>query len=69
MAQVTLCCYYGCRDLESVLRCIKENSASLCANRLIDGTGYNVLLPRVLGSGVGASLHFQEEQCLTECVN
>ncbi len=29
MAQVTLCCYYGCRDLESVLRCIKKNGASL----------------------------------------
>jgi hypothetical protein len=27
--QVTLCCYYGCRDLESVLRCIKKNGASL----------------------------------------
>ncbi len=29
MPQVTLCCYYGCRDLESVLRCIKKNGASL----------------------------------------
>jgi hypothetical protein len=27
--QVTLCCYYGCRDLESELRCVKKNGASL----------------------------------------
>jgi len=27
--KVTLCCYYGCRDLESVLRCIKKNGVSL----------------------------------------
>ncbi len=26
---VTLCCYYGCRDLEGVLRCIKKNGSSL----------------------------------------
>lgn len=26
---VTLCCYYGCRDLEGVLRCIKKNGESL----------------------------------------
>jgi hypothetical protein len=24
-----MCCYYGCRDLKSVLRCIKKNGASL----------------------------------------
>jgi hypothetical protein len=27
--QVTLCCYYGCRDLESVLCCIKKNGTLL----------------------------------------
>jgi len=27
--KVTLCCYYGCRDLESVLRCIKKNGTAL----------------------------------------
>lgn len=27
--KVTLCCYYGCRDLEGVLRCIKKNGSSL----------------------------------------
>jgi len=27
--KVTLCCYYGCRDLESVLQCIKKNGGSL----------------------------------------
>ena len=27
--KVTLCCYYGCRDLESVLQCIKKNGTSL----------------------------------------
>jgi len=27
--KVTLCCYYGCRDLESVLQCIKKNGSSL----------------------------------------
>jgi len=27
--KVTLCCYYGCRDLDSVLQCIKKNGASL----------------------------------------
>ena len=27
--KVTLCCYYGCRDLESVLQCIKKNGQSL----------------------------------------
>ena len=26
---VTLCCYYGCRDLDGVLRCIKKNGESL----------------------------------------
>ena len=26
---VTLCCYYGCRDLEGVLRCIRKNGSSL----------------------------------------
>ncbi len=47
MAQVTLCCYYGCRDLESVLRCIKNKGASLWVNWLIDGSGYAMLLLRV----------------------
>ncbi len=64
MAQVTLCCYYGCRDLELVLRCIKKNGALLCVNWLIDGAGYAMLLLRVPGSGVGAALH-QEERRLT----
>lgn len=27
--RVSLCCYYGCRDLEGVLRCIKKNGSSL----------------------------------------
>lgn len=27
--KVTLCCYYGCRDMEGVLRCIKKNGSSL----------------------------------------
>ena len=27
--KVTLCCYYGCRDMEGVLRCIKKNGNSL----------------------------------------
>ncbi len=27
--QVTLCCYYGCRDMDGVLRCIKKNGSSL----------------------------------------
>jgi len=27
--KVTLCCYYGCRDLEKVLGCIKRNGVSL----------------------------------------
>ena len=27
--RVALCCYYGCRDMEGVLRCIKKNGASL----------------------------------------
>ena len=26
---VSLCCYYGCRDLDGVLRCIKKNGESL----------------------------------------
>jgi len=26
---VTLCCYYGCRDLDGVLQCIKKNGSSL----------------------------------------
>ncbi len=30
MAQVTLCCYYGCRDLESVLRCFKKYQCLIC---------------------------------------
>jgi hypothetical protein len=29
MFQVTLCCYYGCRDMDGVLRCIKKNGSSL----------------------------------------
>ncbi len=64
MPQLTLCCYYGCRDLESVLRCTKKNGASLCVNWLIDCAGYFMLLLQVLWFGVGASLH-QEEQRLT----
>ena len=27
--KITLCCYYGCRDKEGVLRCIKKNGSSL----------------------------------------
>lgn len=27
--KVTLCCYYGCRDMEGVMRCIKKNGTSL----------------------------------------
>ena len=27
--RITLCCYYGCRDMDAVLRCIKKNGASL----------------------------------------
>lgn len=27
--KVTLCCYYGCTDMEGVLRCIKKNGAAL----------------------------------------
>jgi len=27
--KVTLCCYYSCRDMEGVLRCIKKNGISL----------------------------------------
>ena len=27
--KVILCCYYGCRDMEGVMRCIKKNGTSL----------------------------------------
>ena len=27
--RVTLCCYYGCRDMDGALRCIKKYGASL----------------------------------------
>ncbi len=27
--KVTLCCYYGCRDMEGVFRCIRQNGGSL----------------------------------------
>ncbi len=64
--QVTPCCYYGCRDLESVQCCIKKNGSSLWVNWLIDCEGYAVLLLRVPGPGVGAALH-QEECHLTVC--